>query len=106
MKARIMAMVLGATAMAAMWEATPPPAQAGDQNRGSARAVGGKGGDASAVRGLRSAAPVVRPPHTEETLLRSVVVAEMPSPAIFLLLTRTATLSGAVRAVPRLARLP
>jgi hypothetical protein len=99
-------MVLGATAMAAMWEATPPPAQAGDQNRGSARAVGGKGEMLALLAGLRSAVPVVRPPHAEEALLRSVVVAEMPSPAIFLLLPRTATLSGAVRAVPRLARLP
>src|SRR5215212_7190312 len=52
MKARIMAMVLGAATMAAMWEAIPPPAQAGDQNRGSARAVGGKGGDASATGGV------------------------------------------------------
>ena len=56
--------------------------------------------------GLRLAALVVRPLHAEEALLRSAVVAEMPSPAIFLLLPRTATLSGAVRAVPRLARLP
>src|SRR5215213_5939526 len=52
MKARIMAMVLGATAMASMWEAIPPSAQAGDQNRGSARAVGGSGGDASAAGGV------------------------------------------------------
>ena len=52
MKARIMAMVLGATAMASMWEAIPPPAQAGDLNRGSARAVGGSGGDASAAGGV------------------------------------------------------
>ena len=105
MKARIMAMVLSATAMAAMWEAIPPSAQADDQNRGSARAVGGSGEMLALLVGLRSAAPVVRPPHAEETLLRSAVVAEMPSPAILLLLPRTATLSGAVRAEPWLARL-
>jgi hypothetical protein len=55
--------------------------------------------------GLRSAAPVVRPLLAEEALLRSAVVAEMPSLAILLLLPTTATLSGAVRAEPRLARL-
>jgi hypothetical protein len=55
--------------------------------------------------GLRSAAPVVRPLLAKEALLRSAVVAEMPSLAILLLLPMTATLSGVVRAEPWLARL-